>query len=180
MASTILRLLKQLDRHLATVYFPTSPTRFEQIYAGLGSTAFCVAVLAATEACVVIFGGQHGPWVALINLISIGLTFSVSQAVKCLVVRLRPHDDLPILPLISAPDKHSFPSSHAAGTFCVATSIGVFYREITPLVLAVALCISTSRIVARLHYPSDILVGSVLGSSIALVVGMMGKFVIFG
>jgi len=181
MIGTVFQLLRRLDIHLAKAYFPTTPSKFETLVASLGHTPFCVLVLATTEACVVVFGGENGVRVALINTISIGLTFLVSQAVKSLAFRLRPHEDLPhVMPVIKAPDKYSFPSSHAAGTFCTATSIGSFYRGVIPLVFLIAFAISFSRFIARLHYPSDILVGAMIGTSVALAVSRISQLVLFG
>lgn len=177
----VFRLLKRLDIHLVKAYFPATPSKLDILVASLGRTPFCVLVLAATEACVVVFGGENGVRVALINAVSIGLTFLVSHVIKLLVFRLRPHDDLPdVMPLIKAPDKYSFPSSHAAGTFCTATSIGFFYREVIPLVFLIAFTISISRFIARLHYPSDILAGAMIGTSVALAVSCISQLVLFG
>jgi len=151
------------------------------LIASLGHTSFCVLVLATTEVCVIAFGGENGDRVAFINAVAIGLTFLVSHIIKLLVYRVRPHDDLPdIMPLIKAPDKYSFPSSHAAGTFCTATTIGFFYREVIPLVFLIAFTISISRFIARLHYPSDILAGAMIGTSVALAVSCISQLVMFG
>jgi len=181
MIGKIFKFFRRLDIHLANAYFPGTPGKLQTLIASLGHTPFCVLVLAATEACVVIFGRENGARVALINIVSIGVTFSVSQAIKFLVLRLRPHDDIPgLLPVIKSPDKYSFPSSHAAGTFCIATSIGFFYRGVIPLTFLIAFVISISRFFAKLHYPADIFAGAAIGISVALTVSGIGRMLLFG
>lgn len=181
MIDTIFHFFKRLDIYLASIYFPSTPGVFEKLIASLGLTSFCVLVLLVTEASVVIFGGRNSLWVAFINIVAIGITFLLCQVIKLLVLRLRPHDDLPgLMPLIGSPDKYSFPSSHAAGTFCIAMSIGFFYRSAIPLVFLVAFIISISRFFAKLHYPSDILAGAVIGVLVALIVSSIGQTMLIG
>ena len=83
--------------------------------------------------------------------------------------RQRPCDILPhcwseILP----PDKYSFPSGHSITAFAIAISVGMFYPELQPPLLAAALLIAFSRIVLGMHFLSDVVVGSVIGAILAL------------
>ncbi|HXY08591.1 MAG TPA: capsule assembly Wzi family protein [Terriglobales bacterium] len=63
----------------------------------------------------------------------------------------------------------SFPSEHAAASWAVAGVIAHEYPGILPQLLAygAASVVSYSRIHARQHFPSDVLVGSVMGYFIA-------------
>lgn len=181
MIDTVFHYLKRLDVRLANVYFPSTPGVLERLIASLGLTSFCVLVLLVTEASLVVFGGRNSVWIAFINIVSLGITFLLCHVIKLLVLRLRPHDDVPgLVPLIKSPDKYSFPSSHAAGTFCIAMSIGFFYTSAIPLVFLVAAMISVSRFFAKLHYPSDILAGAVIGVLVALIVSSIGQRMLIG
>src|SRR6266446_50005 len=59
----------------------------------------------------------------------------------------------------------SFPSAHAAESFALARVIASEYRSkpVQVAAYAFALAISASRVTARQHFPSDVLVGGTLG-----------------
>src|SRR6266446_10027035 len=59
----------------------------------------------------------------------------------------------------------SFPSSHAAGSFALARVIASEYRSkpVHVAAYAFAFAISASRVTARQHFPSDVLVGGTFG-----------------
>ena len=95
---------------------------------------------------------------------AIGLNYGI----KLLVKRPRPVlDGLP--PLGGAPSSLSFPSAHALSSFAVATAM---FRvdPATAGALVVALAISLCRPYLGMHYPSDVLVGALLGVVLGLIV----------
>jgi undecaprenyl-diphosphatase len=65
--------------------------------------------------------------------------------------------------LVLPPDKYSFPSGHSITAFAVALSIGLFYPDLQIVLLAVAVCIASSRIILGMHFLSDVLAGSAIG-----------------
>lgn len=73
---------------------------------------------------------------------------------------IEPHCWSSILP----PDKYSFPSGHSISAFAIALSIGLFYPELQVLLLLLAVLIAASRIVLGMHFLSDVLAGSLIGS----------------
>ena len=91
--------------------------------------------------------------------------YAANTAVKLVVRRPRPRlRGLP--PLVATPTQLSFPSAHAASSFAGACA----YRELglpaAPL-YALAATLSWSRVYLGVHYPSDVLAGTVLGTVIA-------------
>ncbi|MGC5038349.1 MULTISPECIES: phosphatase PAP2 family protein [unclassified Streptomyces] len=82
----------------------------------------------------------------------------VSMGVKRVVRRPRPaHVD----PLVRTAGRHSFPSSHATSSAAAAVAFGALgLRAAGPL--AAAVCVS--RLVAGVHYPSDVAAGAALGA----------------
>ena len=68
---------------------------------------------------------------------------------------------------MGTPSTLSFPSSHATST----TAAAVLYGGLTGKKLSPALVppMMVSRLVLGVHYPSDVVAGSVLGSAVALV-----------
>jgi undecaprenyl-diphosphatase len=72
---------------------------------------------------------------------------------------IEPHCWAQLLP----PDQFSFPSGHSITAFAVATSLGLFYLTLLPVLLFIAVSVALSRILLGMHFLSDVLVGSLLG-----------------
>lgn len=70
--------------------------------------------------------------------------------------------------LIPAPKDFSFPSSHAMSSFCASTIIYKSGIKTGGLSILLACLISFSRLYLYVHYPSDVLVGALIGTIIAL------------
>ena len=94
-------------------------------------------------------------------------TFALNTLVKLTVRRRRP--ELPGLPaLTSTPTQLSFPSAHAATSFAGARCYSRLGLP-APALYALAVSLSLSRLYLGVHYPSDVLAGAVLGTTIAAV-----------
>lgn len=97
--------------------------------------------------------------------LSLALSFLFNQVVlKNIVRRHRPFVDHSTLqPLIEKPSSFSFPSSHSATSFAVASAI--HWCKIKGYIFGyvLAILIAFSRVYLNVHYPSDILVGAVVG-----------------
>jgi len=65
-------------------------------------------------------------------------------------------------------------SGHTAFAFLMATAIAIVTHDlaVTALALALALLVSQSRIQARIHSPSEVLIGGILGIIVAFVLFM--------
>ncbi|WP_026424804.1 phosphatase PAP2 family protein [Actinokineospora inagensis] len=94
---------------------------------------------------------------------------AASIAIKRVVRRPRP-DDPSVQVLVGTPGKLSFPSSHATSTTAAAVLYsGLTGRKLVPVLVPPML---VSRLVLGVHYPSDVVAGSVLG---ALVGGLLRR-----
>jgi membrane-associated phospholipid phosphatase len=101
--------------------------------------------------------------------LAVGLNF----AVKVGIGRQRPLiEEHP--PLARAPTKLSFPSAHATSSVAAATALGRVEPRARPYLLAVAAAICVGRPYLGMHYPSDVLAGSVLGFCIGRLVPGLG------
>ncbi len=94
---------------------------------------------------------------------SILATQLLNTALKVVFRRKRPAlQDLPAS--VPVPTSLSFPSAHAATSFCAARGFG---RLVSVPLWPVAGAIAFSRVYFGVHYPSDVVVGSGLGALLA-------------
>jgi undecaprenyl-diphosphatase len=77
---------------------------------------------------------------------------------------LEPHCWAKLLP----PDQFSFPSGHTITAFAVSVSLSEFYPALLPALLFCALSVAVSRILLGMHFLSDVVVGAILGTGLAL------------
>jgi undecaprenyl-diphosphatase len=75
---------------------------------------------------------------------------------------IQPHAWANLLP----PDKFSFPSGHTITAFAVALPLGMYNPALMGLLLFCAFSVAVSRVVLGMHFLSDVLAGSALGSAL--------------
>ncbi|MCA0986435.1 phosphatase PAP2 family protein [Guptibacillus algicola] len=87
--------------------------------------------------------------------------------------RNRPYLAIPETKMLVYPLKdHSFPSGHTTAIFSVVTPYFLFVPSLAVPLLAIAAIVAISRIYLGHHYPSDVLVGALLGMGSAFVSAM--------
>ena len=69
---------------------------------------------------------------------------------------------------IIASDEFSFPSGHTSAAFLMVTLINIEFGVLATPLYVWALIVSISRIILGVHFPTDIMVGSLMGTGIAL------------
>jgi undecaprenyl-diphosphatase len=70
--------------------------------------------------------------------------------------------------IITPSDKFSFPSGHTSAAFMMATLLGYYLPPLMILLYCWAALVGFSRVVLGVHFPTDTLVGVILGISTAL------------
>jgi undecaprenyl-diphosphatase len=70
--------------------------------------------------------------------------------------------------IITPSDQFSFPSGHTSAAFLMATLLSSQFPSLLIPLYCWALLIGCSRVVLGVHFPTDILMGSILGISTAL------------
>jgi undecaprenyl-diphosphatase len=101
--------------------------------------------------------------------LSLSASFLIYPALKSLIARARPCDYDPSLARGREPlDHYSCPSGHAMTAAAYAVPVVFACSEAASLALAVCVVIGWSRVALGHHYVSDVLVGTVLGASVAV------------
>lgn len=112
--------------------------------------------------------GRYTLFALILTVASVELIF------KPIVQRPRPFIANPaVLLIIDQPSGFSFPSGHAASAFVVAM---MFYLNNMPYKKTIMVCaalMAFSRLYVYVHYPSDVIAGSLLGIFIALAVNKL-------
>jgi undecaprenyl-diphosphatase len=109
--------------------------------------------------------GERGLRVALLMLLTGASGLAVYKLLKRTFVRERPFIRHAGISLAGAPlDRYSFPSGHTLHAVSFTWQMCAAFPELAVVLVPLALCIAASRVVLGLHYPTDVLVGAVLGA----------------
>lgn len=120
-------------------------------------------------------GGKYRRW-GLIMLLSLALTAIVVNVIlKPYVARIRPFDLLTLELLIEKPLDFSFPSGHTAAAFSAAVTALFINRKFGWVMLFVAFLMAFSRLYLLVHFPSDVIVGALIGATISFVTALVYK-----
>jgi undecaprenyl-diphosphatase len=113
--------------------------------------------------CMLIFKKTR-KW-GIVLLAALALEYICNDLIlKNLVQRIRPCNVWPEVPmLISRPSSYSFPSGHSASSFVSAATLYRCNKKWGIFALLLAALIAFSRVFLFVHFPSDVLVGSLLG-----------------
>lgn len=125
----------------------------------------------SSAAVLAVTGGDRGRRAATNGVLSMAITSAVVHlALKPLSDRRRPDragHQVPIARQVSMPTSTSFPSGHAAAAAAFATGVaGTFPEAGIPLSGAAAI-VAYSRVHTGVHYPVDVIAGTVVGSAVA-------------
>jgi len=71
---------------------------------------------------------------------------------------------------LSSFDSFSFPSGHTMNAFAIGTVLSSMHPALFPAMVFVALSVGASRLVLRLHFLTDVVVGALLGVTIGSLV----------
>ncbi|MBI5049871.1 MAG: glycosyltransferase family 39 protein [Nitrospirae bacterium] len=97
-------------------------------------------------------------------LISVGLSDGIASIVKTIFERPRPCQSLEeVNLLVGCTESFSFPSNHSANAFALAAALSYFFKGTGMLFYPIAGIIAFSRIYVGVHYPSDVILGALLG-----------------
>lgn len=115
-------------------------------------------------------GGPMGSSAA-VRMIGVGaIDLILYGIIKRWIARPRPYRACPnIRACTKTLDEFSFPSGHTLHSVAFSLILTVYYPAAAFVVWPFTILVAVSRIVLGLHYPSDVIVGAVLGAVTAAV-----------
>lgn len=124
-----------------------------------------LAYLSGYEHALVLFYG---------TVLALGVERTIYLIAKRGFKRRRPANVVPgYRSHIVASDEFSFPSGHTSAAFLMVTLLVTFCGPAFAVLYLWAVCVGASRIILGVHFPTDILVGSIVGTSVALFASYM-------
>jgi membrane-associated phospholipid phosphatase len=165
------REIVALDVAVYAAISATPTPTLDRALAAVSRAADHSKLWSAAAAGLALAGGSLGRRAAADGLASIALTSTVvNVGLKPLQRRRRPDRTayhVPIARQVAMPRSTSFPSGHAASAFAFATGVAHELPTVGIPLHAAAAIVAYSRVHTGVHYPLDVIAGSVTGSALA-------------
>jgi undecaprenyl-diphosphatase len=169
-----LRELGAIDRAVYQAVAETPSPALDGAFRRLSTAANKSRLWLGIAAAMALLGGRRGRRAACEGLLAIGATSaSVNLGIKPLARRQRPVRAEPA-PFearhVPMPESTSFPSGHAASAFAFAYAVARHMPRLAVPIGLLAGAVAHSRVHTGVHYPSDVVIGSILGAGTAAMV----------
>jgi membrane-associated phospholipid phosphatase len=166
-----LRELGAVDRAVYQAVARTPTPALDRPFRGLSNAANYSRLWLGIAVAVALTGGKRGRHAALEGVLAVGVTSAtINLGLKPLARRRRPDradtslaDDRQV----RMPESSSFPSGHAASAFAFAYAVGRHLPGLAVPIRLLAAGVAYSRVHVGVHYPGDVVIGSVIGAGTA-------------
>jgi undecaprenyl-diphosphatase len=138
---------------------------FFRIVSRLGDGVFWYLLILSLP----LFNGFDG-WLQMLYIILVGaISVSLYKFLKAHLVRERPYISFGSIIAQTQPlDRYSFPSGHSMNAACLAILLASCEVMLLEVVSIFAVLVAMSRVILGMHYPSDVIIGLILGAGIAM------------
>jgi membrane-associated phospholipid phosphatase len=164
--------VNSLDLAVYAAIAATPTPTLDRVFRGLSRAADNSKLWIASAAVLASVGGPGGRRAAINGLASVAVTSAVvNLLLKPLGRRHRPDratHHVPITRQVTMPRSTSFPSGHAASASAFATGVDSAAPEAGIPVSTAATLVAYSRVHTGVHYPIDVIAGSLAGEAVAL------------
>jgi membrane-associated phospholipid phosphatase len=161
---------KRVDEAVYRAVALTSTPALDSSLRRLSNAANYSRLWLGSAGVLALVGGSRGRRAALEGLASVAVTSAVVNIVVKQAGRRprpsRPAEQSPTREL-QMPTSLSFPSGHSAAAFAFATGVGHRLPVVAVPLHAAAGLVAYSRVHTGVHYPGDVVVGSMLGTVLA-------------
>lgn len=169
-----LRELGAVDRAVYNAVAGTPTPQLDEPFRKLSNAATYSRLWLGIASAIAVTGGTRGRRAAMEGALAIGVTSAIiNLGVKPLARRQRPHPAGPDLAegrQVRMPESASFPSGHAASAFAFAYAVSRHLPGLAVPLRMLAGGVAYSRVHTGVHYPGDVVIGSILGAGTAAMV----------
>lgn len=169
----IFQSIQMFDEHLFnTLFYLEAPVksparRVSKLFARLCSTTADGYLYFIIPFLYVIFFNFDGWELIKVGCILYSIERSIYFTLKINLKRKRPSAAIPgFQSLVIPSDEFSFPSGHTSGAFLFTALLVQWFGSVAEPMYLWAICVGLSRVRLGVHFPSDIVVGAVIGSSV--------------
>jgi undecaprenyl-diphosphatase len=178
-AAAALHELGQVDlavyRAIALTPTPTLDEPLRRLSALANHSKLWIGVAAG----LFVFGGRTGRRAALTGLVAVGVNSAVVNVpMKLASGRARPDREAAGVPAqrhVPMPTSTSFPSGHSASGFAFAGAVAGTVPGLAVPLRGLASAVAYSRVHTGVHYPGDVLVGSLAGATIGEAIALAAR-----
>lgn len=110
-----------------------------------------------------------------LSLISFPISYLVSKILGLFIYDNRPFVIENVKPLISHAANNGFPSDHTLLTLTIASVLYHYNRKLSVFLFLMGLVVGFARVIAKIHYPLDILGSFVIAISATYIAGLILK-----
>jgi membrane-associated phospholipid phosphatase len=163
--------LLRIDTAVYAAIAATPTPTLDRAFRGLSRAADHSKLWLGSSALLAVAGGARGRRAALNGIGSIAVTSTiVNGLMKPLGGRRRParaRHRVPLERRVKMPRTRSFPSGHAASAVAFASGVAIAFPEIGIGLTFAAGLVAYSRVHTGVHYPIDVIAGSLTGAAVA-------------
>ncbi len=180
-AGKVLRQMAAVDREvyraIATVPTPSLDEPLRRLSAVADHSKLWVGIAGALA----VVGGRRGRRAAVTGLVALAVN-SAAVNLPMKVASRRPRPDrhgagVPSDRWRPMPTSTSFPSGHSASAFAFAGAVSAVVPALTIPLRGLATAVAYSRVHTGVHYPGDVLAGSLVGATIGEATAVAGRAV---
>ena len=173
--------LAEVDRAIYRAIAETPTPTLDAPLRRLSGLANDSGLWLAIAAGLFLVGGDRGRRAAVTGVAAIGVNSAVvNLPMKFASGRKRPDREdagVPSQRWVSMPTSTSFPSGHSASAFAFAAAVGAEMPALAVPLRALASAVAYSRVHTGVHYPGDVVVGAMVGTTIGEVTGRTARSV---
>jgi undecaprenyl-diphosphatase len=180
-AGDALRQMAEVDRAVYRAIAATPTPSLDETLRRLSAIADHSKLWVGLAGTLALLGGRRGRRAAVTGLLAVGVNSAVvNLPMKFAGRRARPDREgagVPADRWRPMPTSTSFPSGHSASAFAFAGAVSAVVPALTVPLRALATAVAYSRVHTGVHYPGDVLAGTLVGATIGEATARTGRVV---
>ena len=176
-----LRQMAEVDRAVYRAIAATPTPLLDEPLRRLSAMADHAKLWVGLAGALALLGGRRGRRAAVTGLVAVGVNSAVvNLPMKFAGRRARPDREgagVPADRWRPMPTSTSFPSGHSASAFAFAGAVSAVVPALTVPLRALATAVAYSRVHTGVHYPGDVLAGTLVGATIGEATALTGRVV---